>query len=183
MYVFSKYKILKIYGLYIFDIWDNLDMNLTDEERDFLVTPKALPSSTHYYNLRKVLPRSKWDKLRKLTYERANFTCELCNSKPKRLEAHEMWYFDFKNKIQYLQRMIALCYKCHSLQHTMLLKLQHDKGFRNADYVVSHFNKIAKQKVTFTQFFAIGNAVQQELEKFVWDVVVYKELDELLGGL
>lgn len=158
-------------------------MSLTEQERAFLLIPKALPTSSHYANLRQVLPRSKWDKLRKMTYERAEHKCELCGAKPQRLEAHELWFFDFENHIQYLERLVALCSKCHAMQHALLLRLQHDQGIKNAQLVVNHYNKLNNDRITFDKFFAIATNEHNKYEKVFWDVVVIKEFDEILTGL
>lgn len=158
-------------------------MELTQKQKEFLITPKALPSSSHYANLRQVLPRTKWDKLRKLTYERANHKCELCNSKPPRLEAHELWRFDFDNHVQYLERLVALCSKCHSMQHALLLRLQHDQGIKNAQIVVNHYNKLKNEHITFDKFFAIATSEHNKYENIFWDVIVIKEFDDLLNDL
>lgn len=158
-------------------------MELTTQQREFLLVPKALPTSSHYANLRQVLPRTKWDKLRKLAYERANHMCELCHGKPPRLEAHELWRFDFDLKIQYLERVVALCSKCHAMQHALLLRLQHDQGIKNAQVVVNHYNKLNNVKITFDKFFAIATNEHNKYEKIFWDVVVVKEFDDLLQEL
>lgn len=158
-------------------------MELTKEEKEFLLMPKALPSSSHYANLRKILSQSKWDKLRKMTYERASFQCELCSSKPKRLEAHELWFFDFEHKVQYLKRLVGLCLKCHSLQHALLLRLHHDQGFKNAQVVVNHYNKLTNNKLTFDQFFALANKEHNLYEKIEWNIVVITDFDEILKEL
>lgn len=158
-------------------------MELTLEEREFLLKPKALPTSTHNVNLRQILPRTKWDKLRKQAYDRANHKCELCHALPKRLEAHELWFFDFDTNVQYLKRLVALCSKCHSMQHALLLRLQHDQGIKNADVVVRHYNKLNNDKITFDKFFAIANNEHQKYESVFWDVLIVKEFDELLKEL
>ncbi|NQZ66301.1 MAG: HNH endonuclease [Mycoplasmatales bacterium] len=157
-------------------------MKLTKEQREWLLIPKALPSSTHGDNLRKILPRSKWDKIRKATYQRANFKCELCSGKGSRhpVEAHEIWLFDFTTKTQYLERLVALCPNCHRIQHALLLKLQDDRGFINAEAVIRHYNKISQQRVTYSQFFASATEVFDVFDGIMWDVVVEKTNDPIL---
>lgn len=156
---------------------------LSSDEREFLLIPKSLPTGSHYANLRKFLGQTKWDKIRRQAYERAEHKCELCNSKPSRLEAHELWFFDFENKVQYLKRIVVLCSKCHSIQHAMLLALQHDQGIKNADVVVKHYNKLTNQLVTYTKFFSLANDMQRKFENIDWDVVVVKDFEELLSSI
>ena len=40
------------------------------------------------------------------------------------LEAHERWSFDYENQIQKLERIIALCHRCHTATHLGLADLR-----------------------------------------------------------
>lgn len=153
---------------------------LTKEQKDFLLVPKSLPTGSFGFNLRKVLPQNEWDRLRKKVYAKASYQCELCNAKPQRLEAHEIWRFDFDKKIQVLETVAALCIHCHRIQHALLLKLQDDRGESNYDYTIKHFNQLTKQNLTASQFFAEANKNQQKIEHIEWDVWATKEFEELL---
>lgn len=157
-------------------------MILSKEQREWLLIPKALPASTHGDNLRKILPKSKWDKLRKATYERAENKCELCGGTGNRhpVEAHELWYFDFKTKTQYLERLVALCPHCHRIQHALLLKLQDDKGFVRAEHTINHFNKLTNNNLTYSQFFAAAQETYDIFDGVMWDVIVENDSDDLL---
>lgn len=157
-------------------------MGLTNQQKEWLLLPKALPTSTHGDNLRKILPRTQWDKIRKATYTRANHKCELCGGKGTRhpVEAHELWYFDMENKIQYLERLVALCPNCHRIQHALLLKIQDDKGFINAQMTINHYNKLTGNNVNYYQFFASATEVFDVFDGIMWDVIVDKTKDEIL---
>ena len=41
----------------------------------------------------------------------------ICGRSAKRLEAHEKWSYDEKNKVQKLEDIIAVCHDCHSVIH------------------------------------------------------------------
>ncbi len=158
-------------------------MKLTNKQKKWLLIPKALPSSTHGDNLMKILPRSKWDKIRKATYERADFKCELCSGKGKKhpVEAHELWMFDFKIKTQYLERLVALCPNCHRIQHALLLKLQDDRGFVNAMNTINHYNKLTKNNLTYSQFFASATEIFNKFDGIAWDVIVNEKSDFIIS--
>ena len=157
-------------------------MSLTLEQRQWLLIPKALPTSTHGDNLRKVLPKKIWDQIRKEVYERANNKCEICNKQgsKRKVEAHELWMFNFDLKTQYLERLVALCPQCHRVQHALLLKLQHDKGILNAEWTVKHLNKISNENYTFNSFFAKATEIFNKFDNIEWDVVALKEKDEII---
>jgi hypothetical protein len=147
---------------------------LVGEDREFggnLLYIDMIPSSSWYNNVRQLVKRSSWDKIRKKVYERANYKCECCGYNCKyrgiypnedferneittyntnfnpdielrkwnrvQLEAHERWSYDVDNKIQKLERIVALCHRCHSATHMGLA------GLRGVHiYAKSHINKV-----------------------------------------
>lgn len=148
---------------------------LNIKDREFLLLPKALPTSSHYQNLRYFLKPSEWNKLRKKILEAANYHCQLCLAKPNRLEVHELWRFNHKENIQYLSSLVALCRNCHSLQHVFLLKLLSDQGKKNDQLVINHYNNLTKSNLSYQQFYSLANKVYQELEK-EWTIIVDQKL-------
>lgn len=89
------------------------------------LTIELVPSSSWFTNLRSVLPKYKWDILRKDCYAKANYKCEICcgvgNNHP--VECHEEWEYDRETRTQKLVRLIALCPKCHKVKHIGLAQL------------------------------------------------------------
>lgn len=83
------------------------------------LTVELVPRSLWGINLRSELPKSKWDKLRKATYKKANFVCEICGGVGRKwpVECHEIWHYDDENKVQRLDGLIALCPPCHQVKH------------------------------------------------------------------
>ena len=153
------------------------------KEREFLLQPKALPESTHYLNLRSIVSKSKWDKIRKEIYKRANNKCQLCNGQGRKhkVEAHELWNFDFKLKVQFLEDIIALCPNCHRIQHAFLLKLHDDKKILNAQYVINHLNKITNKNYNYNNFFAEANSFFMKLNNIKWDVVLKLKEENIIN--
>ena len=78
---------------------------------------ELVPDSCWYSNLRSILSKKQWDYLRKEAYDRAQGRCMICGRPAKRLEAHEKWSYDEKNKVQKLEDIIAVCHDCHSVIH------------------------------------------------------------------
>jgi len=106
-----------------------------------------IPETCWYSNLRSILPKSKWDIVRKKTYSDNSLTCEFCRgqfsaiepTKQHPVEAHELWQFDDFSHTQTLTKVLCLCPDCHLTQHL---------GFANTQglqvQVMSHYQKIAK---------------------------------------
>jgi hypothetical protein len=80
---------------------------------------ELVPSTSWGDNLRSRLSRSEWDVVRRTTYRKANFICEICGGVGPRhpVEAHEVWSYDDVNHVQTLVGMIALCPNCHQAKH------------------------------------------------------------------
>lgn len=87
------------------------------------LTIELVPSTCWYSNVRSTLPKKEWDRLRKESYEKAGYKCEICGSNgleqgyKHKLECHEIWKYDDKKKIQRLEGLISLCPRCHQTKH------------------------------------------------------------------
>jgi 5-methylcytosine-specific restriction endonuclease McrA len=84
---------------------------------------ELIPKTSHGFNARKILTKKEWDEIRKLIYEQANHKCEICGQTgleqgySHKVECHEIWKFNKKEKIQKLVGLIALCPLCHGVKH------------------------------------------------------------------
>lgn len=78
---------------------------------------ELIPSSAWYNNIRNLVSRSQWDKIRKECYQHANHKCEICGGRGNKwpVECHERWEF-LDGKINLLG-FIALCPPCHEVKH------------------------------------------------------------------
>lgn len=90
------------------------------------LTIELVPRTCFYKNLRSELPKEKWDKLRKETYKKAEYKCEICGGKGSKhpVECHEIWSYDDENLIQKLVGLVALCPQCHQVKHIGLAQIQ-----------------------------------------------------------
>lgn len=81
--------------------------------------PQLVPSTCWYSNLRSLLPRREWDRIRRQVYKLADYRCQICGGRGKQhpVEAHEMWMYDDEAGVQRLDRIMALCPMCHAVQH------------------------------------------------------------------
>lgn len=99
---------------------------------------ELVPSTSWGANLRKALPKSAWDKLRKITYRLADYRCEICGGVGTKhpVECHEVWEYEDIDPLnlregpytQKLVRLIALCPSCHEVKHFGLASVRgHDR--------------------------------------------------------
>src|SRR5207302_1396445 len=79
------------------------------------LTVELVPSSCWYTNVRSHVPKTVWDRLRRQVAAEAGNRCEICGGRGRRwpVECHEVWEYDDDEKIQRLQRLVALCPACH----------------------------------------------------------------------
>lgn len=85
--------------------------------KEFKLSIDLLPKGAWGNDLSKTLPQKDWDTLRRICYEKAKSTCQICGYKTEDLDAHEVWEFDIERKTQTLKDIIALCSKCHGVKH------------------------------------------------------------------
>ena len=103
------------------------------------LTIELVPKTTWFNNVRSALTTKQWDLLRKDSYKKANYRCEVCNGVGAKhpVECHEIWAFDEESKIQILTGLISLCPSCHEVKH---IGLALKKG--NGDRALRHLAKV-----------------------------------------
>jgi len=83
---------------------------------------ELVPKSSWYSNVRSKVSKNEWDLLRKKSYRKANYHCEICGGIGAKhpVECHEIWKYDDKKHIQKLTGLISLCPTCHKVKHAGL---------------------------------------------------------------
>ena len=114
-------------------------MNMKSKELQLKI--ELVPSTSWYDNLRKVLPKSEWDKIRKAAYVNYGHRCGICGTEG-RLNCHEIWEYDDKKHIQKLKGFIALCDMCHHVKHIGLAGILASEGKLDYEKVIEHFMKV-----------------------------------------
>jgi hypothetical protein len=104
----------------------------------FRLTTELVPRGSWYDNMRSVLPKTEWDKLRKSVYAEYDHRCGICGAEA-RLNCHEIWEYDDQQHIQTLRGFIALCDWCHHVKHLGLAGILADEGKLDYEKVVQHF--------------------------------------------
>ncbi|MGW0393838.1 DUF5710 domain-containing protein [Streptomyces sp. NPDC003042] len=129
-----------------------------------------VPSSCWFTNVRSCVAQKDWDRLRRMTYRRADNRCEACGASQDReakrwLEAHERWTYDDATRVQPLRRLICLCTDCHTATHfgfaqirglapqarTHLMKVTEMTGAQADLHIASAFDLWqARSRITWT---------------------------------
>ena len=81
------------------------------------LTVELVPQTQCGANLHKLLKGKQWDTLRKETYRRADYQCEICSAFGVVLQTHEMWEYEDATGTRRLLRLVALCRPCHEVKH------------------------------------------------------------------
>lgn len=99
------------------------------------LTIELVPKSAWYNNVRSNVSAALWEKLKKITAEKAGYRCEICGGRGRKwpVECHEIWYYDDAEYIQKLLGLIALCPACHGVKHIGYASLngQFEKSLRH----------------------------------------------------
>lgn len=90
------------------------------------LTIELVPKTSFFNNVRQAVSSTNWDILKKMTYKKANYKCEICGGKGYKhpVEAHEIWHYDDNQHIQTLMGLIALCPTCHLTKHLGFAQIQ-----------------------------------------------------------
>jgi len=135
--------------------------------KKLLLDIELVPSSSWYNNVRAVVTKTQWDKIKSVVASKVYSLCEICGGVgPKHpVECHEVWSYNDKLYIQSLDRMIALCPDCHMVKHVglaqvmnrtdkalaHLMKINDIDHFQASKYIEEAFNLWAKRsKKTWT---------------------------------
>ena len=136
-----------------------------------------LPNRLHYISLAKNLPKSVWNKFRKVHINDKNGTCELCGLKmDSRHNCHEI--FEVDNEAIRLIGIKVLCYSCHMTQHIGFVST--GKSGLSIDDLKKHYEKISgrsfdkESRKAIKEYEKITNKLKGKKFKFEID-------DNLLG--
>jgi hypothetical protein len=103
------------------------------------LTIELVPKAVWFSNVRSMISRQDWDFLRRNSYKKAGYLCEICggigNHHP--VECHEIWQYDDNKHIQKLLGLISLCPLCHEVKHIGLASIR-----GRIDTVKRHLAKI-----------------------------------------
>jgi hypothetical protein len=143
-------------------------MSSDDRKPQLRLTIELVPESCWYSNLRDVLPRALWDKLRRQVYAASGYRCSVCGGGGV-LHCHEVWRYDDATRIQRLEGFRALCTLCHHVKHIGLAGLLASQGKLDYDAVVAHFLAINNcSRADFQRRYNAAFAQWRERSRVEW---------------
>lgn len=103
-------------------------------------------------NMRKLMPRSQWRKLREALLDRHGLRCAICGAEAEEsrtLNAHEEWVYDEASDpaTARLTGVTLICWHCHHVGHwgvTKTLVAQGNLTQRAIDDTIAHFCRLNK---------------------------------------
>jgi hypothetical protein len=136
----------------------------------FKLEIELVPKTTWGNNLRKKVPKKKWDELRRQIYAKYGHRCGICGSEG-RMNCHELWSYDDKKHIQRLVGFIALCDLCHHVKHLGFASILASEGKLDYNAIIKHFMKVNNcNKATFEKCKDEAFTKWRERSKHKWKV-------------
>ena len=164
--------------------WPEIDTLAGPDAPDGVrIRSNLLPPGTHGSNIRAIVDKQTWDRLRIPVAETAQMACEICgspstrNGRTLRPDCHEKWVFEFRagTPVQRLERLIALCPACHQVQHSGLARIQGLEG-----EVIAHLQRVnGWSRQSAVQDLIRASERCRALDRYEWDL----DLSTLAGQL
>lgn len=141
---------------------------------------ELVPKSCWFSNLRSHLSKEQWDIIKKESFIKANYRCQICNGVGDKwpVECHEIWSYDDKIKKQTLNGTIALCPKCHMVKHIGFAQIS-----GNFNIAKEHFKKVNKLNeqqaiIEINKCFKLFN--ERSKSKWILDVSIIEKKFNIL---
>ncbi|HEX5159574.1 MAG TPA: HNH endonuclease [Ktedonobacterales bacterium] len=132
------------------------------------LTIELVPEPCWYANLRDVLSRATWDKLRREVYRLSGHRCGICGA-GGRLHCHEVWRYDDAAHIQRLGGFRALCVLCHHVKHIGLAGKLASEGKLDYEAVIAHFMRVnGCSRADFQRHYEAAFAQWRERSRYAW---------------
>ncbi|HEX8137985.1 MAG TPA: HNH endonuclease [Pyrinomonadaceae bacterium] len=118
-----------------------------------LLTIELVPRSSWYRNVRSNVSAGEWERLKRVTFRRARYACEVCGGRGRKwpVECHEVFAYDDERRVQKLVRLLALCPACHEVKH---IGLAHVRG--NQARAVAHLARVNGWSLSDASFYVEG---------------------------
>lgn len=80
---------------------------------------ELVPKSCYTKNIRSLVSKAEWDRIRYVTGGISDFKCEICGERGTKhpVECHEVWRFDDSSHTQTLIKFQSICPLCHQTKH------------------------------------------------------------------
>lgn len=131
---------------------------------------ELVPSTSWYSNVRSLVSKERWDKLRNFVYARFDNRCAICKNIGK-LHCHEKWIYDDVNHVQELSGFVALCEMCHHIKHVGLAGIMASRGQLDYEDLIIHFMKVNNcSRDIFFEHRKKAFVIWEERSKYMWKI-------------
>ncbi len=138
---------------------------------EYQLSIELVPQTSWYTNLRNMMSRENWDKVRKAAYWEHGYRCAVCGVTGVQLYCHELWEYDDENHVQSLKGFTAICPLCHHVKHIGLAGILASEGKLDLNAVVEHFMYVNDcSRVDFEQHRHVAFSVWESRSRHPWTV-------------
>jgi hypothetical protein len=143
------------------------------------LTIELVPASSWRSNLKNILPRALWLKVRREVIEKSGNICAICGAHG-RLECHEVWEYDDNSHIQKLLGFLALCGQCHAVKHIGYTTLRRGGGSFSMENLIKHFMKVNNcDRIMFNKHYKQALKTLQKRSRYDWEIIFKKQKEEV----
>jgi 5-methylcytosine-specific restriction endonuclease McrA len=146
----------------------SLDRDIKEKFGDVHLSIELVPKTCWFSNVRDHVSQIEWDKLRKASYKKANYVCEICGNRGEShpVECHEIWNYDDEHFTQTLKGLISLCPNCHEVKHIGLAGLR-----GRGEIAKNHLAKVNKwSNEVAEQYINLAKDIFIERSKYEWNL-------------
>ena len=136
---------------------------------------ELIPHSSWQSNLRSILKPKMWEEIRKKVYRKNSARCSICQRTGK-LQAHEVWDFNNKTKVQKLVDIIPLCFQCHMVKHIGFAQVAEGRNMH--ERLIKHFMEVNKcERVDYQKHLAAEVKKFEDRSRYDWQLELSKLKD------
>ncbi|MBV9282315.1 MAG: HNH endonuclease [Chloroflexi bacterium] len=108
----------------------------------FHLSIELVPRPLWGKSLKQLLPRERWDTLRRQVYRTHRYRCQGCGATDITMYCHEVWRYDDEAHVQHLVDLVALCFLCHECIHLGHASVLAAAGKLDLEAVAAHFCRV-----------------------------------------
>jgi hypothetical protein len=112
------------------------------------LTMEMVPEPLWGISLANLMPKERWDVLRKRVYREYDYHCGVCGASNTTMYCHEIWRYDDFAHVQTLTGFIALCQMCHHVKHLGRAGILASEGKLDYQQVILHYCRVNECEAT-----------------------------------
>lgn len=160
----------------------------------YRLSVRPVPEPLWGVNLRTILGKYRWSKLRSSLIQERGLTCETCGKaleKSRQIQAHEEWSYATSTTpaVAKIERIVLDCWHCHACEHFLRTRNMHAFGDIEdnvVEEVISHFCRVnGISGEDFDRHLEASSAEWRRLSELDWavDYGQFAELVDRFGKL